>query len=135
LTHQSALVHALLADAAAECWMWPTPAVGWTVAHHVAHLLWTDGNARHSLLGRHAFAAIADRWGRAAIIDPDVRSMMAEGLDHSDLLSRWHTDRTELVATLRRGIVGRHAEGPALPVDPEGLASVLLMETWAHGHD
>ncbi|PRC61737.1 wyosine base formation domain-containing protein, partial [Mycobacterium sp. ITM-2017-0098] len=39
---------ALVADLAPDQWALETPAPGWTVAHQIAHLLWTDRVARHS---------------------------------------------------------------------------------------
>lgn len=33
----------------AEVWASPTPAAGWTVAHQIAHLAWTDEAASASL--------------------------------------------------------------------------------------
>ncbi|PRC44334.1 wyosine base formation domain-containing protein, partial [Mycobacterium sp. ITM-2017-0098] len=33
---------ALVADLAPDQWALETPAPGWTVAHQIAHLLWTD---------------------------------------------------------------------------------------------
>ena len=33
---------ALVADLPAERWADATPAPGWTIAHQIAHLLWTD---------------------------------------------------------------------------------------------
>ena len=32
----------LVADLPAEGWAEPTPTPGWTIAHQIAHLLWTD---------------------------------------------------------------------------------------------
>ena len=33
---------ALVAALSADGWADPTPAPGWTIAHQIAHLLWTD---------------------------------------------------------------------------------------------
>lgn len=135
LAHQATIVDSLLVNRPSEAWTRPTPAAGWTVTHHVAHLLWTDDNARNSLLGRHAFAAIAEKWRSDVHADPDIQFTASDGLDPTELLTRWRSNRAELVSILRRASPGPGTDGPALPVDPAGLASVLVMETWAHGHD
>jgi len=42
LAAESAAVDALVAARPAADWARPTPAAGWTVAHQIAHLAWTD---------------------------------------------------------------------------------------------
>ena len=57
----------LVAELSAETWAAKTPAPGWTIAHQIAHLLWTD---------RVALTAVTDEAGFAAVLeeaakDPD----------------------------------------------------------------
>jgi len=42
-------------------WLQPTPAPGWTIAHQVAHLAWTDDQALRAATDPKAFAALARR--------------------------------------------------------------------------
>ena len=42
LRAESDALDALVAPLSAEQWGQPTPAAGWTIAHQIAHLLWTD---------------------------------------------------------------------------------------------
>ena len=42
LRAESDALDELVADLPAQRWTTATPAAGWTVAHQIAHLLWTD---------------------------------------------------------------------------------------------
>ena len=42
---------ALVADLTDHCWSMPTPAPGWTVAHQIGHLSWTDNVAERTTSG------------------------------------------------------------------------------------
>ena len=45
LRAESEDLDALVASLADERWAAPTPAAGWTIAHQIGHLLWTDRGA------------------------------------------------------------------------------------------
>ena len=45
LRAESDELDALVAPLADDGWTAPTPAAGWTVAHQIGHLLWTDRGA------------------------------------------------------------------------------------------
>ena len=60
LRAESDELDALVADLPAERWAEPTPAPGWTIAHQIAHLLWTD---------RVALTAVTDEAGFAAVLE------------------------------------------------------------------
>ena len=67
LRAESDELDALVADLPAARWADPTPAPGWTIAHQIAHLLWTDRVAlvghRRSRLRGGAERAAADPTG------------------------------------------------------------------------
>ncbi|MFZ2511826.1 MAG: maleylpyruvate isomerase family mycothiol-dependent enzyme, partial [Gordonia sp. (in: high G+C Gram-positive bacteria)] len=42
LDAESEALDAVVAELTPEQWAIPTPAQGWTVAHQIGHLLWTD---------------------------------------------------------------------------------------------
>ena len=68
LRDESDALDALVAPLSAEGWTQPTPAPGWTVAHQIAHLWWTDRAALASITDEAAFgemltAAAADPLG------------------------------------------------------------------------
>jgi len=50
----------------ADRWAHPTPAPGWTIAHQIAHLLWTDRVALTAVTDDAAFAEVL----AAATADP-----------------------------------------------------------------
>ena len=56
LRAESDELDALVADLPADGWRTETPAPGWTIAHQIAHLLWTD---------RVAVIAVTDEAGSA----------------------------------------------------------------------
>ena len=57
---------ALVADLPAERWAEPTPAPGWTIAHQIAHLLWTDRVALTAVTDEAGFAAVLGRGRRGS---------------------------------------------------------------------
>src|SRR5882757_3485552 len=57
---------ALVAPLAAARWADPTPSAGWTVAHQIGHLLWTDRVALISVTDEAGFAEVLT----AAMQDP-----------------------------------------------------------------
>ena len=68
LRAESDALDALVAPLSAEQWGQPTPAAGWTIAHQIAHLLWTDRVALTSItdeaeFGRLLTTAMADPAG------------------------------------------------------------------------
>src|ERR1700756_4531148 len=49
---------ALVTPLPAGRWADPTPAPGWTIAHQIAHLLWTDRVALTAVTDESAFAEV-----------------------------------------------------------------------------
>jgi uncharacterized protein (TIGR03084 family) len=116
-------------------WRTPTPAVGWDVAHQVAHLAWTD---HASLL------AVTDPAGFTALLadaaqDPTgfVDTAAAEGAATpvAELLARWRTGRAELLVALAAVPSGVKIPWFGPPMSAASMATARLMETWAHGQD
>ena len=58
LAAESAALDALVARIPEERWALATPATGWTIAHQVGHLLWTDRVALMSITDEPAFDAL-----------------------------------------------------------------------------
>src|SRR6202034_3900001 len=79
---------ALVAPLADERWAAPTPAAGWTIAHQIGHLLWTD---RASLIAVTDEAPFADLLNTAAA-DPigfvDTAADELAAVAPGDLLGR-----------------------------------------------
>ncbi|MER7789963.1 TIGR03084 family metal-binding protein [Streptomyces sp. NPDC097640] len=125
----------LVAGLAEETWAAPTPAAGWTVAHQIAHLAWTDERAAQAATDPAGFAAEV----RKAAAEPDTfvdeAAELGAALPPAELLRRWREGRERL----RRVLAGQPAGarvpwyGPSMSV--ASMATARLMETWAHGQD
>ncbi|MEU2559096.1 TIGR03084 family metal-binding protein [Streptomyces longispororuber] len=118
-----------------EQWALPTPAPGWTLAHQVAHLAWTDEAALLAATDPEAFAARA----AAAVEKPDgfVDDGAREGaaLPPAVLLARWREGRDALQRVLRAAPAKARFPWYGPPMSPASVATARLMETWAHGQD
>ena len=116
-------------------WGLVTTPEGWTIAHQIGHLHWTD---RQSLLAIHdagAFnAEIAEFINRADTIVDDEAAAMAE-LGPAELLARWRTGRADLATALASVPAGEKVPWYGPPMSPISMATARVMETWAHSHD
>jgi uncharacterized protein (TIGR03084 family) len=135
LRAESDALDALVADLSVQAWGTQTPSPGWTIAHQIAHLWWTD---RASLL------AITDEAGFAAILadaahDPlgfvDAAAEELAATPPGQLLASWRNDRTRLHAALLAVEDGRKLPWFGPPMSAPSMATARLMETWAHGLD
>ncbi len=127
---------AMVADLPADRWADATPAPGWTIAHQIAHLLWTD---------RVALTAVTDEAGFAAVLAEAAK----------DPTGFVDAGAEELAAAPARTSAGRLARRPGTrlhdellavadgrklpwfgpPMSAASMATARLMETWAHGLD
>jgi uncharacterized protein (TIGR03084 family) len=164
LAEESAELDALVADRPAAVWAEPTPAPGWTIAHQIAHLAWTDQGALLAATDRPAFLASIQHAATdpAGFVDRGatefLTQVMAGELDgsasppdgsasppeHSTgpaaLLDRWRAGRAALAAAL--AAVPHGVKIPwygnqmsAASMSAASMATARLMETWAHGQD
>jgi uncharacterized protein (TIGR03084 family) len=126
---------AVVADLPADRWAEATPAPGWTIAHQIAHLLWTD---------RVALTAVTDEAGFAAVLaeaatDPtgfvDAGSEELALLPPERLLEDWRQTRASLHDELLGVADGRKLPWFGPPMSAASMATARLMETWAHGLD
>nr|WP_317452077.1 MULTISPECIES: TIGR03084 family metal-binding protein [unclassified Streptomyces] len=125
----------LVADLSEEEWAAPTPAPGWTVAHQIAHLAWTDRAALLAATDAEAFAAET----RKALAAPerfvDEGTEESAGLPPAKLLAHWRTGRARLQEALRAAPPGTRFPWYGPPMSAPAMATARLMETWAHGQD
>ncbi|MFF3322952.1 TIGR03084 family metal-binding protein [Streptomyces sp. NPDC002889] len=116
-------------------WASPTPAAGWSVAHQIAHLAWTDRAALIAVTDPEGFAAEVEK----ALVAPD--SFVDEGaeagaaLPPAALLARWRQGRERLQQALREAPAGSRFPWYGPPMSAASMATARLMETWAHGQD
>jgi uncharacterized protein (TIGR03084 family) len=135
LRDECADLDALVARLQDADWQRDTPAPGWTIAHQIGHLAWTDGVAtlaatepdafREEL--RKALADIDDFTDRAAA----ERAAAAP----AQLLASWRGGRDALAAALLAVPVGGKLPWFGPPMSATTMATARIMETWAHGQD
>jgi len=135
LRAESEALDALVGSLPAQRWSDSTPAAGWTIAHQIAHLLWTDRGALASItddarFGELLAAADADPLG---FVDAAADELAATA--PADLLADWRNTRTQLHAALRSVPDGRKLRWFGPPMSAASMATARLMETWAHGLD
>jgi uncharacterized protein (TIGR03084 family) len=126
---------AVLDDSPNGGWQTPTPAVGWSVATQIAHLLWTDEVAVSAATDKEAWDAVV----RRAIEDPsgyiDGQALEVARLAPEAMLARWGKARAALAAALRDYPAGEKLPWFGPPMSPTSMATARFMETWAHGLD
>ena len=135
LRAESEELDTLVAALPADRWADATPAPGWTIAHQIAHLLWTD---RASLTAITDEAGFANLLGSAAedpigFVDRGAEEIAASA--PADLLADWRRTRTRLHDELLAVPDGRKLPWFGPPMSAASMATARLMETWAHGLD
>ncbi|MFK0169185.1 TIGR03084 family metal-binding protein [Streptomyces sp. NPDC090306] len=125
----------LVAGLDEEQWALATPAPGWSVAHQIAHLAWTDRQALLAATDPDAFAAEVDR--AIASLGANVDEAAAEGAAQPPavLLAQWRAGRAALDKALRSLPPGGRFPWFGPPMSAASMATGRLMETWAHGQD
>ncbi|OBI07655.1 TIGR03084 family metal-binding protein [Mycobacterium scrofulaceum] len=126
---------ALVAPLPAERWADPTPAAGWSIAHQIGHLLWTDRVALTSVTDEAGFAEAL----KAAAADPagfvDAGAEELARIPPAELLADWRATRGRLHEQLLMVPAGRKLPWFGPPMSAASMATARLMETWAHGLD
>jgi len=135
LQSESDALDALVATLPPEKWALPTPAPGWTIAHQIAHLLWTDRMALTSITDEATFGElVAGAQPRIATFVDDTAEETAAAAP-ADLLADWRRTRSALHVALRAVPDGRKLLWFGPPMSGASMATARLMETWAHGLD
>jgi uncharacterized protein (TIGR03084 family) len=131
---------ALVADLTDQQWSTPTPAEGWTVAHQIGHLSWTDNVAAQTTLGAAGDTAAAAEFDVAlkqAWSDPMgfVDTAAEEESRDPHLLATWRSRRHAMTDALVAVPAGNKIPWFGPPMSAASMATARLMETWAHGQD
>ncbi|WP_327724258.1 TIGR03084 family metal-binding protein [Streptomyces europaeiscabiei] len=125
----------LVAELSAEQWALATPAPGWTVAHQIAHLAWTDHSSVLAVTDQAAFA----REVESALTSPgdfvDTGAEDGAGKPPEQLVADWRAGRRALEDALRAAPEGARFPWYGPPMSTASMATARLMETWAHGLD
>lgn len=125
----------LVAGLSADGWATPTPASGWTIAHQIAHLWWTDRVAVAAVTDENEFGAILAEAAKNPTGFVDVGAEELAATPPSELLSEWRATRRRLHAELLLVEDGRKLPWFGPPMSAASMATARLMETWAHGLD
>jgi uncharacterized protein (TIGR03084 family) len=140
---------AVLADLAAESeqldgwvaaltddgWATVTTPEGWTVAHQVAHLMWTDRASLAAIAGGHEWdllVGVAQK-DPTGFVDSETERLVEIAPD--SLLHHWRDSRQRLADALAAVPAGDKIAwfGPAMSA--ASMATARHMETWAHSQD
>lgn len=126
---------ALVAELPDDHWGTATPAPGWTVAHQIAHLAWTDDKALLSMTDPGGFeASLAE-----AAADP--QGFVNHGAERGAqvppgaLLEQWRAGRQAVAVALSEVPPGTRLPWYGPSMGAASMATARLMETWAHGQD
>ncbi|KAA1431246.1 TIGR03084 family metal-binding protein [Mycolicibacter arupensis] len=135
LSAESDELDALVAPLVDSQWGAPTPAAGWSIAHQIGHLLWTDRQSLTAIVDEAAFAEnLAEALRNPSGFVDEGAAELAE-LAPADLLAEWRSTRTQLHEALRGVPDGRKLPWFGPPMSAASMATARLMETWAHGLD
>lgn len=135
LRAESDELDALVAPLAAARWAEPTPSPGWTIAHQIGHLLWTDRAALTAVTDEAGFAEMLAAAGQDpdGFVDAGAEELAAT--PPAELLNDWRVTRGRLHEALLEVAEGRKLPWFGPPMSATSMATARLMETWAHGLD
>lgn len=138
LEAESMVLDEILTAMPAQGWTMPTPSRGWSVAHQIGHLAWTDEVATDAAAAATgepaAFTAIGTAL-RSGKISIDSAAAEWAAMPPAQLLQRWREGRKRMAQALKN--VGPGVKlpwfGPSMSA--LSMATARIMETWAHGQD
>ncbi|MEU8825167.1 TIGR03084 family metal-binding protein [Streptomyces sp. NPDC048636] len=125
----------LVSPLSGKRWSTPTAAEGWSIAHQIAHLAWTDRCAALAVGAPEEFT----RWlgdvrdQGATLVDSAAERGAAQ--DPAALLATWRDGRDGLLAVLADLPEDARCPWFGPPMKPTSMITARIMETWAHGQD
>ncbi|MDX3538002.1 TIGR03084 family metal-binding protein [Streptomyces sp. MB09-01] len=128
-------LEALVGELPAADWARPTPAAGWSIAHQIAHLHWTDRASLLSLTDATGFGLMVEEALKAPDSFVDEGAEEGAALPPAELLVRWRATRAALDEALAAASPDTRFPWYGPPMKAASMASARLMETWAHGQD
>jgi uncharacterized protein (TIGR03084 family) len=134
LDAESADLDALVAVLPDPDWLRATPAAGWTIAHQIGHLAWTDDVATLAATDPERFGAQLRALGG---IDGHVDRAAAERAAQppAALIAGWRSGRAALATALAAVPDGARLAWFGPPMSAASMVTARIMETWAHGQD
>ncbi|MHA3024847.1 TIGR03084 family metal-binding protein [Mycobacterium sp. BMJ-28] len=135
LQAESDVLDALVADLPGQGWQTETPSPGWTIAHQIAHLWWTDRTSLQAVTDEAAFAEVLAEAAKDPLGFVDAAAERLATTAPAELLAGWRADRARLHQALLNVPDGRKLPWFGPPMSAASMATARLMETWAHGLD
>ncbi|MFI9788378.1 TIGR03084 family metal-binding protein [Kitasatospora sp. NPDC051984] len=135
LMAEGAELDSLVAELRAAGWEVGTPAAGWTVAHQVSHLAWTDRWTLLAAQDPEGFAAALGREFADGMAAVDQGAAEGVGEEPAALLKRWRAGRAEVARVLAEVPADVRLPWFGPPMKARSMLTARLMETWAHGQD
>lgn len=135
LRAEGAALDGLVAPLAAQDWARGTPAEGWTIAHQIAHLAWTDHCSVLAATDEAAFTeVVTEAWS-----DPtgfvDRAAEEGAAAPPEQILADWRAGREQIAEVLLAVPDGTRLPWFGPPMSAASMATARIMETWAHGQD
>ncbi|RKE18410.1 TIGR03084 family metal-binding protein [Streptomyces sp. TLI_171] len=112
-----------------------TPAAGWTIAHQLSHLAWTDRWTLLAARDPEGFAAALGREFSDGLGAVDRGAAEGAGEAPESLLGRWRKGRAEVARVLAEVPAEVRLPWFGPPMKARSMLTARLMETWAHGQD
>ncbi|MFC6715273.1 TIGR03084 family metal-binding protein [Branchiibius cervicis] len=125
----------LVADLTPDQWRLATPAAGWSIAHQIGHLAWTDEVALTAVTDPDSFGAVVAEAATDPLHFTDITAAQRANLPVAQLLSQWRAGRSKLAVALEHLPPDTAIPWFGPPMKPRSMATARLMETWAHGQD
>ncbi|MBV2357463.1 TIGR03084 family protein [Streptomyces sp. J2-1] len=135
LCEESSQLDLLVGELDEEWWRGGTPAAGWSIAHQIGHLCWTDRAALLAVTDEGGFRKLLEEASAAPATFVDDGAEAAARLAPGELLGRWRQGRDALLGALRAAPPGARFPWFGPPMSAASVATGRLMETWAHGQD
>ena len=125
----------VVADLPASGWARETPAVGWTIAHQIAHLAWTDRKALIAAAHPEDWQAEVEELLKAGATYVDDGAAAGAQRPPREILDDWRSGRAALAEALAAVPEGQKLPWYGPPMSAASMATARMMETWAHGQD
>ncbi|MGU3293447.1 TIGR03084 family metal-binding protein [Williamsia sp. M5A3_1d] len=135
MTAEAASLDDLVAGLDAADWATPTPAEGWTIAHQIGHLWWTDRMATLSATDPDGFGDMLVVAANNPANFVDDAAVEAAQIPPAELLARWREGRAAVGEALVSVPDGTKLAWFGPPMSAASMATARIMETWAHGLD
>lgn len=131
LDAESRFLESIVSTLPEESWALPTPAQGWTIAHQIAHLTWTDGVTLATLRGE--FEPYRETVDVTQLVDEAAELGAAQ--QPAQLLRTWMNQRRTLAEAFEKADPETRYEwfGPSMGL--RAMMTARVMETWAHAQD